>query len=41
VEQLLKGEKVAAFIMEPVVCNLGVLIPPNEFMIRVRDVCRR
>ena len=41
VERLLKGEKVAAFIMEPVVCNLGVLIPSNEFMIRVRDACRK
>jgi len=41
VERLLKGEKVAAFIMEPVVCNLGVLIPSNEFMTRVRDACRK
>ena len=41
VERLLKGEKVAAFIMEPVVCNLGVLIPTAEFMARVREACRR
>jgi Aminotransferase class-III len=41
VERLLKGEKVAAFIMEPVVCNLGVLIPSKEFMTRVRDACRK
>jgi 4-aminobutyrate aminotransferase-like enzyme len=41
VERLLKGEKVAAFIMEPVVCNLGVLIPSQEFMTRVRDACRK
>jgi 4-aminobutyrate aminotransferase-like enzyme len=41
VERLLKGEKVAAFIMEPVVCNLGVLIPAAEFMTRVREACRR
>ena len=40
-ERLLKGEKVAAFIMEPVVCNLGVLIPSKEFMTRVRDACRK
>jgi len=41
VEKLLKGEKFAAFIMEPVVCNLGVLIPSKEFMTRVRDACRK
>jgi 4-aminobutyrate aminotransferase-like enzyme len=41
VERLLKGEKVAAFIMEPVVCNLGVLIPSKVFMARVRDACRK
>ncbi|HYR10707.1 MAG TPA: aspartate aminotransferase family protein [Longimicrobium sp.] len=41
VERLLKGEKVAAFIMEPVVCNLGVLIPSAEFMARVREACRK
>lgn len=40
-ERLLKGEKVAAFIMEPVVCNLGVLIPSKEFMTRVRAACRK
>src|SRR3954469_17851836 len=41
VERLLKGKKVAAFIMEPVVCNLGVLIPSKAFMTRVRDACRK
>jgi 4-aminobutyrate aminotransferase-like enzyme len=40
VERLLKGEKIAAFVMEPVVCNLGVLIPSTEFMARVRGACR-
>ena len=41
VERMLKSEKVAAFIMEPVVCNLGVLIPTAEFMARVREACRK
>ena len=41
VERLLQGEKVAAFVMEPVVCNLGVLIPSTEFMARVRGACRK
>jgi 4-aminobutyrate aminotransferase-like enzyme len=26
--------------MEPVVCNLGVLVPGQEFMTRVREACR-
>lgn len=40
VEAMLAGGEVAAFIMEPVVCNLGVVIPSAEFMTRVRDSCR-
>jgi 4-aminobutyrate aminotransferase-like enzyme len=40
VERLLRSEDVAAFIMEPVVCNLGVLIPSAQFMTRVREACR-
>ena len=40
VERLLAQESTAAFIMEPVVCNLGVLIPSREFMTRVREACR-
>ena len=40
VERLLQGGTVAAFVMEPVVCNLGVLIPSKEFMTRVRAACR-
>ena len=41
VERLLKHEKIAAFVMEPVVCNLGILIPSKEFMARVRGACRK
>jgi len=41
VERLLRGGTVAAFVMEPVVCNLGVLIPSQEFMTRVRESCRK
>jgi 4-aminobutyrate aminotransferase-like enzyme len=40
VERLLKGGKVAAFVMEPIVCNLGVLIPSHEFMTQVSAACR-
>jgi len=41
VEGRLEGEQIAAFVMEPVVCNLGALIPSKEFMTRVREACRR
>lgn len=39
-EPLLKGVTVAAFVMGPVVCNLGLLVPSGEFMTRVRSACR-
>ena len=29
-ERLLRGEGVAAFVMEPVVCNLGVVAPSKD-----------
>ena len=41
VERLLKGKDVAAFIMEPVILNLGVLIPEQEFMQALRELCTK
>ncbi|HKO56940.1 MAG TPA: aspartate aminotransferase family protein [Thermoanaerobaculia bacterium] len=41
VETKLKKRDVAAFIMEPISCNLGVLIPEEEFITRVVKSCRR
>ncbi len=41
IEQRLKRRDVAAFIMEPISINLGVLIPEKDFIQRVRDLCRR
>jgi acetylornithine/succinyldiaminopimelate/putrescine aminotransferase len=41
VKTLLRGRDVAAFIMEPVICNLGVLIPGRDFMRGVQQLCRR
>jgi 4-aminobutyrate aminotransferase-like enzyme len=41
VETLLAKDDVAAFIMEPVLCNLGVVIPDREFMRGVERLCRR
>jgi acetylornithine/succinyldiaminopimelate/putrescine aminotransferase len=40
-DTLLKHRDVAAFIMEPVVLNLGVLIPDTEFMQGLVEVCHR
>jgi 4-aminobutyrate aminotransferase-like enzyme len=41
IEQRLKRRDVAAFIMEPISINLGVLIPETDVIRRVRDLCRR
>ncbi|MBI4044192.1 MAG: aspartate aminotransferase family protein [Candidatus Diapherotrites archaeon] len=39
-EKLLKTEKFAAFIAEPIIMNLGVEIPSKEFWEIVSDACR-
>ena len=39
IETRLKKKDVAAFIMEPVICNLGVYIPTKAFMQRVQELC--
>jgi acetylornithine/succinyldiaminopimelate/putrescine aminotransferase len=41
IEQRLKRRDIAAFIMEPISINLGVLIPEKDIIQRVRDLCRR
>jgi 4-aminobutyrate aminotransferase-like enzyme len=41
IEQRLKRRDVAAFVMEPISINLGVLIPEKDAIRRVRDICRR
>jgi acetylornithine/succinyldiaminopimelate/putrescine aminotransferase len=41
VEACLKQRDVAAFIMEPISINLGVLVPDAEFIARVWQSCRR
>ena len=40
-ETLLKKRDVAAFLMEPISCNLAVLIPEDAFMERAQKLCRR
>ncbi|MEA3189563.1 MAG: acetylornithine/N-succinyldiaminopimelate aminotransferase [Thermoplasmata archaeon] len=39
VETALKGRDVAAFLMEPVICNLGALVPSERFMTGLRELC--
>jgi acetylornithine/succinyldiaminopimelate/putrescine aminotransferase len=41
IEQRLKKRDVAAFIMEPISINLGVLIPEKDVIQRIRELCRR
>ena len=41
IETQLKKRDVAAFIMEPIVMNLGVLIPEDGFLPELQRLCRR
>jgi adenosylmethionine-8-amino-7-oxononanoate aminotransferase len=41
VETKLKSRKFAAVILEPIICNLGVLTPEPEFMSRLRALCTK
>jgi 4-aminobutyrate aminotransferase-like enzyme len=41
VERRLKGRNVAAFIIEPIGINLGVLIPEQRFMQGLQRLCRK
>jgi len=40
-EVLLKKREIAAFVMEPVICNLGGIVPDAEFVARLRALCRK
>jgi 4-aminobutyrate aminotransferase-like enzyme len=40
-ETLLKKREIAAFVMEPVVCNLGGIVPDAAFVSRLRALCRK
>jgi adenosylmethionine-8-amino-7-oxononanoate aminotransferase len=41
VERMLKRRDVAAFIMEPIILSLGIVIPSQTFMTRLAQLCRR
>lgn len=40
IEDLLKNNEFAAFIMEPILCNLGVITPSSEFMSSLNKLCK-
>ena len=40
IEKKLKGNEYAAFIMEPVIVNLGVVIPEESFMEKLDQLCK-
>lgn len=39
--KLLKNKDIAALIMEPIICNLGVVIPEKSFMQRIQAACKQ
>jgi 4-aminobutyrate aminotransferase-like enzyme len=41
VENILKRKDIAAFISEPIICNLGVVIPDKEFFNIVQKACKK
>ncbi|MBA3901050.1 MAG: aspartate aminotransferase family protein [Bacteroidetes bacterium] len=41
IEERLKKKDVAAFIMEPVICNLGVYIPEQGFWEKLSSLCKK
>jgi len=41
VMKLLKNEDIAALIMEPIICNLGVVIPEKGFMRKIQAACKK
>lgn len=41
IEKLLRKRDVAAFICEPIICNLGVVIPEKKFFTIVQAACKK
>jgi glutamate-1-semialdehyde aminotransferase len=40
IDDRLRKREVAAFIMEPISCNLNVLVPAKEFMTGLARLCK-
>jgi acetylornithine/succinyldiaminopimelate/putrescine aminotransferase len=41
VEKMLSKKDIAGFIMEPIICNLGVIMPDKEFIDIVAKACKK
>lgn len=41
IEEKLQSNEIAAFIMEPIICNLGVMIPEDDFMRGLYELCKQ
>jgi acetylornithine/succinyldiaminopimelate/putrescine aminotransferase len=41
IRTLLKSKEIAGFIIEPVLCNLGVLVPEKDFLLGVQRLCKK
>lgn len=41
IERRLQNKDIAAFVMEPVICNLGVTVPSQSFMKGLEKLCRK
>lgn len=41
VEKILSKRDIAAFISEPIICNLGVVIPDKEFFSIIQKACKK
>ena len=39
IREVLQGEEIAAVILEPIMCNLGLVRPDHEFMLELRQAC--
>lgn len=38
--RIIKSGEISAFISEPIICNLGVIVPPKSFFSSIEEVCK-
>ncbi len=41
IEKILRTRKIAAYISEPIICNLGVVVPDQKYFKRVQAACKK
>ncbi len=39
--KLIETKEISAFICEPIICNLGVIIPPQSFFTTITNACKK